>query len=622
MWRRCRTGVAIGAALLLGAIPPLHASAQAPPEQVTVFVIDLSGSMKEPFASGGTKLDAAKAAFTTAFQGAVKRGGKIAIRTYGDQFPSRPPAQRQENCTRDSRLAVPPSDLSASAEQILSQVATWEGQGDTPVGLALSQAASDIPPGAIATVVLFSDGRDECFDADLDGNPAVGPSWGPNPCDVAAQLRQAGVDLRTGVSRIETIGFLPDASAETELKCIAEKGGGSYTPIQTPEDIPNLEQLLVELAAPRKAVRLGGTPIGGTATADGAPTLPDIAAGQSVGLFTDRIGVNEERWYRTPTYGPAEANMTATVFDLPAQEGITFSIRSAPAPDVNASPIERKRDNAGVPRAPSVSVRCPGCSYSTDSIDLYWVVSLTSTAPLTGAFDLELQVEGPAMGGPPIGCQEPAECYYTGELARLDAELADIEQQIDDAEQSLAPAELVAERNQLREEVADLEAQLADPNRATTSTNWLALLPAVLVALAGIGLGGYFLLRSRRPAVASAEGPDEPPPYTGPPVVPTSGLDSGTAEQGPTERPTEAFGAPGPHAVEIPSERRSEEGLVVERPYEAPSASEERVVETPAQPDPERTLVVTETPAGWYTDPAGQAALRWWDGSAWTEHTS
>ena len=27
-------------------------------------------------------------------------------------------------------------------------------------------------------------------------------------------------------------------------------------------------------------------------------------------------------------------------------------------------------------------------------------------------------------------------------------------------------------------------------------------------------------------------------------------------------------------------------------------------------------------PAGWYDDPGGQAALRWWDGSAWSDHTA
>ena len=27
-------------------------------------------------------------------------------------------------------------------------------------------------------------------------------------------------------------------------------------------------------------------------------------------------------------------------------------------------------------------------------------------------------------------------------------------------------------------------------------------------------------------------------------------------------------------------------------------------------------------PAGWYADPAGRYELRYWDGSAWTEHVS
>ena len=28
------------------------------------------------------------------------------------------------------------------------------------------------------------------------------------------------------------------------------------------------------------------------------------------------------------------------------------------------------------------------------------------------------------------------------------------------------------------------------------------------------------------------------------------------------------------------------------------------------------------TPAGWYPDPSGQWPFRWWDGTAWTHHTS
>jgi Protein of unknown function (DUF2510) len=33
-------------------------------------------------------------------------------------------------------------------------------------------------------------------------------------------------------------------------------------------------------------------------------------------------------------------------------------------------------------------------------------------------------------------------------------------------------------------------------------------------------------------------------------------------------------------------------------------------------------LQPTDAPAGWYPDPWNRSALRWWDSSAWTEHTT
>ena len=37
---------------------------------------------------------------------------------------------------------------------------------------------------------------------------------------------------------------------------------------------------------------------------------------------------------------------------------------------------------------------------------------------------------------------------------------------------------------------------------------------------------------------------------------------------------------------------------------------------------PAAAVAATATPAGWYPDPNGAAAQRYWDGSAWTEHTA
>jgi uncharacterized RDD family membrane protein YckC len=46
----------------------------------------------------------------------------------------------------------------------------------------------------------------------------------------------------------------------------------------------------------------------------------------------------------------------------------------------------------------------------------------------------------------------------------------------------------------------------------------------------------------------------------------------------------------------------------------------EVVPKTPAATAP--AAAPAQHPAGWYADPRGEARLRWWDGSAWTEHVA
>jgi Protein of unknown function (DUF2510) len=43
---------------------------------------------------------------------------------------------------------------------------------------------------------------------------------------------------------------------------------------------------------------------------------------------------------------------------------------------------------------------------------------------------------------------------------------------------------------------------------------------------------------------------------------------------------------------------------------------------TQAVPTAPAAPTTPAVPAGWYTDPAGRFELRYWDGSAWTEHVS
>lgn len=56
---------------------------------------------------------------------------------------------------------------------------------------------------------------------------------------------------------------------------------------------------------------------------------------------------------------------------------------------------------------------------------------------------------------------------------------------------------------------------------------------------------------------------------------------------------------------------------VAEEPAAESAAVETPAVETAAAPAAESTV-----PAGWYADPSGRFELRYWDGTAWTEHVS
>ena len=643
------------------------------PTQVVIFIIDLSGSMNEPFDDTRTKLDVAKEAFIEAFTNASP-DAVVGLRVYGNRFPSTAPADREVNCTQDTEIPIPiPNPIAPfDRDRLIAEVEGLTATGDTAIALALDAANTDIPDNAFGTLVLFSDGRDECFDADLDGDAGSGFSYGRNPCDVAREIAGDGVDLK--IDRVETVGFRADADAELELRCIADSTGGSFTAIETPEDARDLlPELLGELASARPGERLGGIEIDGTPAQAGAPQLPPLNEAAN-GRYVDQIEMNTEKWYRVSEYGPGTGTFTATVFGLPAQEGIAFGARMyLPASDQTFFQQAASDPDAGLPRRPTASVRCPGCSVTGGPNDVYWVVSLSAENPdLGGTFDLELLTEGPAFGGLPTNCQEPQECWFEGELAARTIELDELDERYTTRLTESGASELVEQREELVTTVDDLEArasdagarrdaldvQLEDLGGASTDVT----LPLILAGggvVAGAATAVVARRRRRRaasgwPAVVSEPGeagtagsqhrPADPavvgrvvrsddlgtPPPAGDPARASAETASAAGSGDPTATARAAAGER-PDWATAPTEAgsASPDWLGATTANEvaggsgstsAAGASSADRLESAASGDGSQGD--TRYRPGWYPDPHNAAQLRWWDGVRWTEHVA
>lgn len=688
--------------LLLPALGTRPAAAQQgddPGPEVVIFVLDLSGSMNEPFDAGQTKLEAAKAAFSEAFAN-ISPDALVGLRTYGDQIAPTSPENRQASCSTDTRLVTPVAALQRDA--LIREVQGFSALGDTPMGLALQAASGDIPAGAKGTIVLFSDGRDECFDADLDGDPAAGPSFGEEPCAIARGL----LDGSSGVERVVTVGFATDETAAAELQCIANATAGAYTAIETAADARDiLPELLVELSAPREAERLAGREIVGSEEIETAPDLQDLGlVGASRLLYTDTIEMNSERVYRVPNFQPGGGTLTATVFGLPPEPDLIFDLR------LYSTRLDREffqgdhgDTDAGLPERSSASIRCTGCAVGDREGEVFWIISLeTDNRDVKGTYEIELLIEGPGFGGPETTCRAPQACYYGAAIDAATAERDALQAELSQASGELATESLLAERDSIRAETdaaqaivettnlrsQDLEARIAAaPQR---STSWR--LPMLMVALGAIlALVPLQKLRRRK----------EPKPNddsTGP--GPADGSDSQAAIPDPNmlaigpgpvvTEPEPAVSRSGAHDWDAeldaakaalaqqrpvhPSEEKQAEPLpqrtlgaktdaVAPTPAPAAAVANETpkpalrtadVVQAvtpaattePAQPaatpapeptteaaaEPATEPVKPEAaqqeaksngqPAGWYQDPAGKSAFRWWDGTSWTEHTN
>ena len=224
--------------------------------------MDASKSMGKPAGGGASRLDAAKAALRTLIDG-MPDGALVGLRLYGHSVSGE---GRAAGC-RDTELVSPVAALDRAA--LTSAVDSYEAVGSTPIGRALRAGATDLTGDGPASIVLVSDGGDNCAP--------------PDPCAVAGRL----VAEHPGLS-IQAVGFQVGTRARRQLRCIAGRGGGVY------RDAADTDELAVALRAlaarGTRARGPVGRPVSGGRTSSSAP---EIAGGR----FVDRIAADEVRWY-------------------------------------------------------------------------------------------------------------------------------------------------------------------------------------------------------------------------------------------------------------------------------------------------------------------------------------
>ena len=231
-------------------------------DRSVLVILDGSASMNEDAGDGGSRLDAAKAALAELIE-AVPEGAKVGLRVYGNELSG---VSRAEGC-RDTNLVTPVGPLDRDAFR--SQVEGLEGKGRTPIGRSLLKAPEDLGPSGDRTVILVSDGGDNCAP--------------PPPCEAARRVAKRGLKLS-----ISVVGLQVNDRVRRQLECIAKAGGGTYVDAQDPEALER--ELLAAFARAFRDYEATGTPVQGTPEADEAPTIGE-------GQFLDEIRPGEARHY-------------------------------------------------------------------------------------------------------------------------------------------------------------------------------------------------------------------------------------------------------------------------------------------------------------------------------------
>lgn len=282
--RRLAAGVcsllAMATMVTMGGAPAAAADGEGAAEPPKVeLVLDVSGSMRAADIGGMTRIAAAKQAFGEVVD-ALPDEVQLGIRTLGATYPGE---DKGLGC-KDSAVLVPVGPI--NKVEAKTAVATLAPTGWTPVGYALRGAADDLGAGTTTRrIVLITDGEDTC--------------GLPDPCDVARELAAQGTHLV-----VDTLGLTLDAKVRDQLTCIAEATGGTYTAVQTEQQLSGRLNQLVQRQA--DTYETAPTIIAGKDSCADAPVL-------SAGVYTDREQFEEHRWYRVPVEPGHELRASVSV---------------------------------------------------------------------------------------------------------------------------------------------------------------------------------------------------------------------------------------------------------------------------------------------------------------------
>ncbi len=291
----------IACGLAVGTISGAALTAQAQESEPKILlVLDSSGSMRKPDASGVSKIEAAKRALTQVVR-TLPDGTQVGLRVYGaTQRGGKPTPQR---CS-DTQLVHPIAALDRPG--LIAAIKQFQPKGETPIAYSLGEAAKDLGSDGERHIILVSDGEESCV---------------PDPCDQIRKIEGLGINLQ-----IDTVGFAVDAKARTQLQCVARVGNGQYFDAQNADSLADTLRKTATRAA--RTFLVQGEPVTATADPESAPTL-------APGQYTDRFALDEgKRYYRvkrsipnstlhvsvTPQSGPA-AVLDSDLFRVDASTG-------------------------------------------------------------------------------------------------------------------------------------------------------------------------------------------------------------------------------------------------------------------------------------------------------------